>query len=181
MYKGYKKLRTWFRFEIMFSHELRSHLLYTCRKSGIIYHIWIPRIALKYLPEVIKPILIELPVKCGCPAYFLSTKGLADNEYLIPRAHCAAFKCKGIVGNRYGPLARYVKLWVAHAPGMPGMLPCHRRQRKPLVSDPGMHHGTCITHVGIAYPRRWGNIPGIPGACAIRNFTYRERGPCRDK
>ena len=23
----------------------------------------------------------------------------------------------------------------------------HRLQRKPLVSDPGMHHGTCVTHV----------------------------------
>ena len=23
----------------------------------------------------------------------------------------------------------------------------HRLQRKPLVSDPGMHHGTCFTHV----------------------------------
>ena len=26
--------------------------------------------------------------------------------------------------------------------------PLHRLQRKPLVSDPGMHHGTCVTHVG---------------------------------
>ena len=24
--------------------------------------------------------------------------------------------------------------------------PCHRLHRKPLVSNPGMHHGTCITH-----------------------------------
>ena len=35
----------------------------------------------------------------------------------------------------------------------------HRLQRKPLVSDPGRHHGTCVTHaravmhVGIANPR----------------------------
>ena len=26
-------------------------------------------------------------------------------------------------------------------------LPRHRFQRKPLVNDPGMHHGTCVTHV----------------------------------
>ena len=36
--------------------------------------------------------------------------------------------------------------------------PRHRLQMKPLVSDPGMHHGRCVTravmHVGIAY-RRW--------------------------
>ena len=25
--------------------------------------------------------------------------------------------------------------------------PRHRLQRKPLTSDPGMHHGTCVTHV----------------------------------
>ena len=25
--------------------------------------------------------------------------------------------------------------------------PHHRLQMKPLVSDPGMHHGTCVTHV----------------------------------
>ena len=25
--------------------------------------------------------------------------------------------------------------------------PRHRLQRKPIVSNPGMHHGTCVTHV----------------------------------
>ena len=58
----------------------------------------------------------------------------------------------------YGPLTSYVKLRFAHAPGMPGTFSHHRLQRKPLVSDPGMHHGTCVTHVpwqhvGIAKPR----------------------------
>ena len=42
----------------------------------------------------------------------------------------------------YGPLARYVKLLVAHAPGMPGTF-----FPSPRVSDPDMHHGTCFTHV----------------------------------
>ena len=27
------------------------------------------------------------------------------------------------------------------------VFPGHRLQRKPLVSDPDMHHGTCVTHV----------------------------------
>ena len=27
------------------------------------------------------------------------------------------------------------------------VFPHRRLQRKPLVSDPGMHHGTCVTHV----------------------------------
>ena len=42
----------------------------------------------------------------------------------------------------HGPLARYVKLRVAHAPGMPGTF-----FPPPRVSDPDMHHGTCVTHV----------------------------------
>ena len=41
-----------------------------------------------------------------------------------------------------GPLARYAKLWVAHAPGMPGTF-----SPPPPVSDPDMHHGTCLLHV----------------------------------
>ena len=41
-----------------------------------------------------------------------------------------------------GSLTRYVKLGVAHAPGMP------RTFSLPLrVSDPDMHHGTCVTRV----------------------------------
>ena len=42
----------------------------------------------------------------------------------------------------HGPLARYVKLWLVHAPGMPGTF-----SSPPPVSDPDMHHGTCATHV----------------------------------
>ena len=62
--------------------------------------------------------------------------------------------------------------------------PRHRLQRKPLVSDPGMHHGTCVTQVpwcmSGSLTRSGGeNVPGIPGACATRNFAYLVRGPCR--
>ena len=60
--------------------------------------------------------------------------------------------------------------------------PRHRLQRKPLVSDPGMHHGTCVTHVpwcmsGSLIRGGGENVPGIPGACATHNFTYLVRGP----
>ena len=63
-----------------------------------------------------------------------------------------------------------------------GCFPRHQLQRKPLVSDPGMHHGTCVTHVSWSMSgslTRGGgeNVPGTPGACATRNFTYRARGP----
>ena len=61
--------------------------------------------------------------------------------------------------------------------------PHHRLQRKLLVSNPGMHHGTCDTHVpwcmsGSLIRGGWENVPGIPGACAPHNFTYLVRGPC---
>ena len=40
------------------------------------------------------------------------------------------------------PLARYVKLQDVHGPGMPGTF-----SPLPRVSDPDMHHGTCVTHL----------------------------------
>ena len=45
-------------------------------------------------------------------------------------------------GWHHGPLTRYVKLRVAHAPGMPGTF-----SPPPRINDPDMHHGTCVTHV----------------------------------
>ena len=47
----------------------------------------------------------------------------------------------------HGPLPRYVKMQVAHAPEMPGTFP-----PPPRVSDPDMHHGTCVTHVPWCMP-----------------------------
>ena len=60
--------------------------------------------------------------------------------------------------------------------------PRHRLQGKPLVSDRGMHHGTWVTHVpwcmsGLLTRGGGENVPGIPGACATRNFSYLVRGP----
>ena len=54
--------------------------------------------------------------------------------------------------------------------------PHHRLQKKPLVSDHDMHHGTCATHVpwcmlGLLTRGGGENVPGIPGACATPNFT----------
>ena len=61
--------------------------------------------------------------------------------------------------------------------------PRPRLQRKPLVSDPGMYHGTCVTHVSWYMPEsltRGGreNVPGIHDACTTRNFAYLVRGQC---
>ena len=54
--------------------------------------------------------------------------------------------------------------------------PCHRLQRKPLVTDPGMHHDTCVTHVpwcmSGSLTRSGGeNVPGIPGTSATRDCS----------
>ena len=73
-------------------------------------------------------------------------------------------KSSGLIilkGSFNGPLTRYAKLRVAHALGMPGML-----SPPPPVSDPDMHHSTCVTHVqwymtgslnsGFLWSRWWG-------------------------
>ena len=73
----------------------------------------------------------------------------------------------------HGPFTRYVKLRTAHAPGMPGIF-----SQTPRVSDPDMHHGTCVTYLTWCMPEsltsgflwsRWRekNI----GACETRTFT----------
>ena len=82
--------------------------------------------------------------------------------------------------GHYGPLTRYVILRVAHASGMPGAF-----FTPPRASDPDMHHGTHVTHVPWCMPGSLTsfeiggreNVPGIPGACATRNFAYLVRGP----
>ena len=48
----------------------------------------------------------------------------------------------GTCSMYHGPLARYVKLRVAHAPGMVGTF-----SPPPMVSNTDKHHGTCVTHV----------------------------------
>ena len=47
----------------------------------------------------------------------------------------------------HGPLTRSVKLLVAHVPGMPGGF-----SPPPRVSDPDMHHSTCVTLVPWCMP-----------------------------
>ena len=47
-----------------------------------------------------------------------------------------------VICNHHGPLARYVKLQVAHVPGMPGAF-----SPPSLVSDSDMYRGTCVTQV----------------------------------
>ena len=84
---------------------------------------------------------------------------------------------------RHGPLTRYVKLRVAHAPGMPGTFsPDAEFKGKRELAIPA-----CIT------ARAWRTcrdacrdcLPAVAGKCSrhsrrmrTRNFTYLARGPC---
>ena len=85
---------------------------------------------------------------CSCGQYCLLTDCYQWASYQIRKiAGCA---CAGNAGN---------------------VFPRRRFQIKPLVSDPGMHHGTCVTHVpwcmsGSLTCGDGENVPGIPGACA---------------
>ena len=63
------------------------------------------------------------------------------------------------------------------------VFPCRRFQRKPLVSDPGMHHGTCVTHVpwcmsGSLTCGDGGKRSRHSRRMRTRNFAYLARGPC---
>ena len=54
--------------------------------------------------------------------------------------------------------------------------PHHRLQRKPLVSNPSMHHGSCVTHVpwcmSASLTGSSGeHVPSIPDVCATHKMT----------
>ena len=83
---------------------------------------------------------------------------------------------------RYNGTLLYVKCGLCMRRECQERFPRHWLQRKPLVSEPGMHHGTCLTHVpwcmsGSLIRRGGENVPGIPGACTTRFFTYLVRVP----
>ena len=85
-----------------------------------------------------------------------------------------------------GSLARYVKLRLSNAPEMPGAF-----SPPPRVSDPDIHHGTCVTHVpwcmlvsltsGFRWSRWRERRSRHSRRMRTRNFTYLVRGPCRNQ
>ena len=73
--------------------------------------------------------------------------------------------------------------------------PRRRIQRKTRVSDPGMHHGTCVTHVpwwkreltilaslsGLLTRGGGENVPGIPGACEPAIWRIWQEAHCQTR
>ena len=94
------------------------------------------------------------------------------------KLYCHWLKCLLVIiapaTESLSPWASYQirKIAVCACAGNAGNVFPHRRfRRKPLVSDPSMHHGTCVTHVpwcmsGSLTCGGGENVPGIPGACA---------------
>ena len=115
-------------------------------------------------------------IKHMCSEYrFVKCQGLLNYQWPLQSTNSALLG-KGICTVNSVRAAFIVKLRVAHAPGMPGTF-----SPPPTSRKPGMHHGTCITHVPWTMSgslTRGGreNVPGIPATCATRNFTYLARG-----
>ena len=85
----------------------------------------------------------------------------------------------------HGPLTRYVKLRIAHAPGMPGTFPPPQTSKE-TASLRSRHASRHVRHVPwciLGSLNRGGreNVPGIPGACATRKFAYVVRGPWSER
>ena len=104
------------------------------------------------------------------PAY--GGRSLANSYH-----HCSSVMCFNwcsAAGGCHGDVmawASYQIRKIACCACAGNVSPHRRLQRKSLVSDPGMHHGTCVTHVpwcmSGSLTRGGGeNVPGIPGACA---------------
>ena len=80
-------------------------------------------------------------------------------------------------GSRHGTSYQMRKLAGCSCTENAGnVFPATDLKRKLLVSDPGMHQGTCVTHVpwsmSGSLTRGGGeNVPGIPCACATRNVA----------
>ena len=86
---------------------------------------------------------------------------------------------------RNGPLTRYAKLWVAHAPGMPGTFfpPPTSKETASQRSRYASRHvsdARAVMHVGIANSRWWGKRSQHSRCMGNPQFTYLARGPCQN-
>ena len=134
-----------------------------CRKSRTWHCICINQVSLWCCPQLVSPTVRRPRQDTNCPEIIKTahrevfaarlclkkcTYELKSGKTNIPMSFiCLLYLFYKLQYWLHGPFTRYVILRVAHAPGMPERFPRQWLQRKPLVSDPGMHHGTCVMHV----------------------------------
>ena len=78
------------------------------------------------------------------PLWGESISDQANKSESVSMPCCHQVMC---VYGSHGLLNSYIELRVAHAPGVWGTF-----SPPPRVSDPDMHHGTCVTHVPWCMP-----------------------------
>ena len=127
-------------------------------------YIWIPiNISLKFVPKGVinnNPILVQI-MAWGWPGEKPLSGPMMVRLLMhicITQPQWASYQIRKIAG-------------CACAGNAGNVFPRRRFQSKPIVSDPGMHHGTCVTHVpwcmsGSLTCGDGENVPGIPGTCA---------------
>ena len=115
----------------------------------------------------------------------LDAPALVSNRFVLYQIVC--FMCWPI-GSWWGHVAPWASYQIHKIAGCActgnagNVFPATDFKGNPRISDPGMHNGTCVTHVswymsGSLTRGDGKNAPGISGACATRNFTYLARGP----
>ena len=100
---------------------------------------------------------VQYLYKCGCIFYLNSLaffpRGIIDNmSELVPSGNDLAPNRTNYYSNQWAS-CQIGKIVGAHAPGMPGTF-----SLSPRVSDPDMHHGTCVTHVPWCMPGSLTNV-----------------------
>ena len=96
-------------------------------------------------------------------------------------------QCKEVLSERlywrlHGPLTRYGKSQVAHAPGMPGTFPPRptskeTASKRSRLASRHVRRACAVMHVGITYPRWRGKRSRHSRRMHTHNFTYLARGP----
>ena len=108
--------------------------------------LWIDDISLQF-SHTHTHIYIHIYIYIYIYTYILYTTYIY-NQYTNDRFECVVNSTiivrfrGGSCSFFHGPPAKYVKLRVVHAPGMPGTFSPPQQ-----IINPDMHHGTCVTHV----------------------------------
>ena len=100
--------------------------------------------------------------------------------HIILVVHACVWACVRVWDRMNGPLTRYVKMWVAHVPGMSGTFspPPTSKETASSRSRHASRHvrdARAVIHVGIAYPRWQGKRSRQSRRMRTRNFTYLAR------